>query len=165
MMLDRDKLVSILNLLDSTNAGERANAGLAAARLVQSAGKSWDEIVMPASYDQRLSYAAALVARGWNVIPACGISMSLSPQNGSAAPNIARWTGSRWGQVLDYCGRCNNSDHTSVETQLNYLNANLRSVYNSMSVKLDKAKTAEEASKIFAPYMGNDDGTITCKTT
>ena len=100
MMLDRDKLVSILNLLDSTNAGERANAGLAAARLVQAAGKSWDEIVMPASYDQRLSYAAALVARGWNVIPACGISMSLSPQQWECCSEYCSMDGITLGAVL-----------------------------------------------------------------
>ncbi|MGV3489879.1 MAG: hypothetical protein ACO1OG_01020 [Devosia sp.] len=42
---DRQRLIHILNLLGSDQAGERASAALAAHRLVQSLGTDWEELL------------------------------------------------------------------------------------------------------------------------
>lgn len=42
---DRTKLIRILKLLGSDQPGERASAALAANRLVEATGSSWDEIL------------------------------------------------------------------------------------------------------------------------
>ena len=160
MMFDRDKLVSILNLLDSTNAGERANAGLAAARLVEAAGKTWDEIVMPASYQQRLELAFELQTRGWNPTAAAGIAMCLNVPVNGAQLNIANWRGGRWSQFLDFASRNNNADINWPESQLNYLSGNLKSVYSGLAAKIIAAKTVDEAAGHFKKYMGDADGVL-----
>lgn len=49
MSFDRDQLVKICGMFDSANAGERANAALKATRLVQAAGKAWNDIIEPPS--------------------------------------------------------------------------------------------------------------------
>jgi hypothetical protein len=41
------RLVRILGLLGSDHAGERANAALAAHRLVKSSGRSWSDLLSP----------------------------------------------------------------------------------------------------------------------
>jgi len=46
---DRERLVSVLNLLSSDKAGERDAAGLAACRLLRARGLGWsDVVVLPA---------------------------------------------------------------------------------------------------------------------
>lgn len=161
-MLDRDKLISILNLLDSTNAGECANAGKAAARMVHDAGKTWGDLIAPASYDELLSLAFELQERGWPTRAAAGIAMNLRPPANGECPNLANWPkgNGRWSQMLDYCSRSNNADHTSIKSQLDFLNYNLNGPYQLLSAKIRAAKTVAEASRLFKTYMGNDDARL-----
>jgi hypothetical protein len=51
---DRERLVRILNLLGSDQAGERASAALAASRLVSSLGLDWSEVVAPPPVAERV---------------------------------------------------------------------------------------------------------------
>ena len=159
-MLDRDKLISILNLLDSTNAGECANAGKAAARMVHDAGKTWGDLIAPASYDELLSLAFELQERGWPTRAAAGIAMNLRPPNG-AQLNLANWHGGRWSQFLDFCSRNNNADINWPASQLNYLSGNLKSVYSGLAAKIIAAKTVDEAAGHFRKYMGDAEGILT----
>ncbi len=48
-VLDRERLCKLLGLLSSDFAGERAEAGRAADRLVRDAELSWPEIISPAA--------------------------------------------------------------------------------------------------------------------
>lgn len=159
--MDRDRLLSILGMLASDNAGERASAALKASQLVQSAGKSWDDLIAPATYDERLDLAFQLTERGWNTKAAAGIASVLNvPMNGEC-PNLAGWRDGRWSQLLDFCGRSNNADHTSLKSQLDYLTYNLNGVYSGLSSKIRAAKTTAEAKALFSKYMGDADGVLT----
>jgi hypothetical protein len=43
-----------------------------------------------------------------------------------------------------------------LNSQLNYLNYNLKGVYSGLAAKLVAAKTVAEAKKLFERYMGED---------
>lgn len=43
---ERDKLVRVLGMLGSTHDGERAAAGRLATKLLKTAGRTWDEVVI-----------------------------------------------------------------------------------------------------------------------
>jgi hypothetical protein len=51
---DRERLVRILNLLGSDQAGERASAALAASRLLSSLGLEWRDVVEPPPVAERV---------------------------------------------------------------------------------------------------------------
>ena len=44
---DKERLIRILKLLGSDQVGERASAAMAASRLLESLGLSWDEVLDP----------------------------------------------------------------------------------------------------------------------
>ena len=161
MTFDRDQLVKICALFNSTNAGERASAALKAARLVEAAGLSWSEVVMPASYEERLSLALELQERGWPPRAAAGIAMCLNVPVNGAQLNLANWHGGRWSQFLDFCSRNNNADINWPASQLNYLSGNLKSVYSGLAAKIIAAKTVDEAAGHFRKYMGDAEGILT----
>lgn len=60
---DRERLVRILKLLASDQAGERASAALAATRLLAAAGIEWEELLDPAAAMPRVVVQRV---RGWN---------------------------------------------------------------------------------------------------
>ena len=60
---DRDRLIRILNLLGSDQAGERASAALAAHRLVATLGASWEEILA----DGTLPKVVVQRVREWDI--------------------------------------------------------------------------------------------------
>jgi hypothetical protein len=51
---DRTKLVKLLSMLGSDHAGERDAAGLAAHRLLQKRGVSWEDALNPRPIERRL---------------------------------------------------------------------------------------------------------------
>ncbi len=51
---DRPRLAKLLGMLGSDHAGERDAAGLAAHRLLQSRGTTWDEVLNPQPVERRL---------------------------------------------------------------------------------------------------------------
>lgn len=51
---DKDRLIRILRLLGSDQVGERASAALAAHRLAESLGLSWDELLDPQPGPERV---------------------------------------------------------------------------------------------------------------
>jgi hypothetical protein len=61
---DRERLVRILNLLGSDQAGERASAALAAHRLLAALGLHWAEIVEPPPVVERVVVKRV---RDWDV--------------------------------------------------------------------------------------------------
>ena len=165
MSFDRDQLVKICGLFDSTNAGERANAALKATRLVRAAGKSWSDVIMPASYEERLSLALELQQRGWGPVAAAGLASVLNVPTNGQCPNLGNWHGTRWSQMLDFCSRSNHADHSTVKSQLDYLCYSLRGVYNGLTAKLNSAKTVAEAKKLAAQYLGGETQEVSqCKT-
>jgi len=60
---DRERLVRILKLLASDQAGERASAALAATRLMAAAGLDWDDVVDPPTATPKVVVQRV---RGWN---------------------------------------------------------------------------------------------------
>lgn len=51
---DRERLIRILKLLGSDQVGERASAALAAHRLLQSLGVSWEDVMTPEPGPERV---------------------------------------------------------------------------------------------------------------
>lgn len=61
---DRDRLVRILKLLGSDQLGERASAALAASRLLESLGASWEDVFDPPPGPERVVVRRV---RDWDV--------------------------------------------------------------------------------------------------
>ncbi len=54
LQTDRTKLVKLLGMLGSNHAGERDAAGLAAHRLLQKRGMTWEDALTPRAAERRL---------------------------------------------------------------------------------------------------------------
>jgi hypothetical protein len=61
---DKDRLIQILRLLGSDQVGERASAALAANRLLESLGLSWEDVLEPPPGPERVVVRRV---RDWNI--------------------------------------------------------------------------------------------------
>jgi hypothetical protein len=89
--------------------------------------------------------------KGWSATAAAGIVDHLSLSD-LLPLNICRWQGGRFGKMADWCS-ASERDPTLLESQLDYLDYDLRNAYHKVGAEIGAATSAAEARKAFAPYI------------
>jgi hypothetical protein len=100
--------------------------------------------------DQKREAARGYLVRHgrWTEAQAAGIVDHLDLHT---SHNVAGWRGRRLAMMYDWCS-CNNRKASSLSGQLDFITNEMRGVFYQ-SIPLINATTADEASKLVAPYF------------
>lgn len=109
--------------------------------------------------DNKQSAFSYLVAKGYspsaaagivgNLVQESGVNPVVNPGDSGTAHGIAQWRGDRYTGLIDFA-KNNNASANELNTQLDYLDNELRGKYGSTFEKVMSAKTPEDAAAAFA---------------
>lgn len=84
-----------------------------------------------------------------NLVQESGVNPTVNPGDSGSAHGIAQWRGDRWAGLQDYA-RQNKGSVNDLNTQLGYLDYELRNRYGDTYQKLMNARTPGDAAGAFA---------------
>lgn len=84
-----------------------------------------------------------------NLVQESGVNPTVNPGDSGSAHGIAQWRGDRWSGLQDYAKQ-NRGSTNDLNTQLGYLDYELRNRYGDTYQKVMNARTPGEAAGAFA---------------
>ena len=84
-----------------------------------------------------------------NLVQESGVNPTVNPGDSGTAHGIAQWRGDRWSGLQDYAKQ-NKGSSADLNTQLGYLDYELRNKYGDTYQKLMNARTPGDAAGAFA---------------
>ena len=84
-----------------------------------------------------------------NLVQESGVNPTVNPGDSGTAHGIAQWRGDRWSGLQDYAKQ-NRGSSADLNTQLGYLDYELRNKYGDTYQKLMNARTPGDAAGAFA---------------